>query len=81
MYGHVCMFVTCMHEHTIWLEMFGAEDIPGLHLGYPQMPYCCIRGRKLSNTGILHSVCEISPYRDALTQPEHLRNGCCLVML
>ena len=21
-YGHVCMFVTCMHEHTIWLEMF-----------------------------------------------------------
>ena len=76
MYGHVCMFVTCMHEHTIWLE-----DIPGLHLGHPQMPYGCIRGRKLSITGILHSVCQISPYPECSHITRTSPDGCCHVML
>ena len=56
-----CLLHACMNIQY-GSRCFGAEDIPSLHLGCPQMPYCCIRGRKLSNTGILHSVCEISPY-------------------
>ena len=75
MYGHVCMNI------QYGSRCFGADDIPGLHLGYPQMPYCCIRGRKLSNTGILILYAKSLLTRNALTQPEHLRNGCCLVML
>ena len=65
---HACMII------QYGSRCCGAENIPGLYFGCPQMSYCCIRGRKQSNTGILHSVREISPYPEcshtARTSPE-----------
>ena len=66
-----CLLHACM-DKQYGSRCFGAEDIPGLHLGCPQMPYCCIRGRKLSNTGILHSVCEISPFSGMLSHNQNI---------
>ena len=36
-----CLLHACMNIQY-GSRGFGAEDIPGLHLGCPQMPYCCI---------------------------------------
>ena len=56
-----CLLHACMNIQY-GSRCCGAVNIPGLYFCFPQMPYCCILGRKLSDTGILHSVCEISPY-------------------
>ena len=63
MYMCACLLYACMNIQY-GSRCCGAENIPGLHFGGPQMPYCCIQGRKLSNTGILHSVCEITHYQE-----------------
>ena len=78
-----CLLHACMNIQY-GSRCFGAEDISGLHLGCPQMRYCCIRGRKLSNTGILHSVCKISPYPECShttrTSPEWMLSCDVVVM-
>ena len=81
MYVHVCMFVTCMHEHTIWL------DVVVLRISW-----VCILVVHICRIAVFEAEnCPICEYcimyakslltQNALTQPEHLRNGCCCVML